>query len=432
VITAGSITGMTGDSGGSGIISYVAADGFSGGVSILNGSGADFLSITGTVAGSVTIVRTGDGDDRITITDATPASDGLLVVVGGAGNDTVDASAWQSDMVQFGDNGTVFLAPDNSLRGVSTVDSRSGGFDTLIGGSGNDTLLGGGGKDSLVGNDGNDILLGDNGSVNWTPPDKMVVKTNDSRIGDDDRLDAGSGNDILIGGSGDDKFFASTRNDLIIGENGRVSSSGGRIQSVDPAGLISYIQGRPSPELVVSQDTYAPEGVRSFIDRGATPGGLKSSAAITALWSPPDLTVHQGYLNLKALTDFFVPLEDPDEPQEIPELTLQGTVLRHDETRSASIPVIMESIPTTVAGVGAVCVPVAANRCHSVRTVVPVAGGDESGSQASFSLEALVAGFTGWNVSSSNRMQRKSVIDSNALASLASRERNSRFKKWMN
>jgi Ca2+-binding RTX toxin-like protein len=77
-------------------------------------------------------------------------------LTGGAGNNTLDASAFSGNV---------------TLQGL-------GGDDTLIGGSGNDSLYGGAGKDTLEGGDGNDYLDGGHDGVA----------------------------DVLVGGSGADFF----------------------------------------------------------------------------------------------------------------------------------------------------------------------------------------------------------------------------------
>jgi len=76
---------------------------------------------------------------------------------------------------------------------------------TLIGGAGNDILLGGRGNDLLVGGDGYDILIGGCG---------------------DDTLLGGAGMDILAGGLGNDVLCGGEGSDLILGMNGNDVLSG--------------------------------------------------------------------------------------------------------------------------------------------------------------------------------------------------------------
>jgi Ca2+-binding RTX toxin-like protein len=95
-------------------------------------------------------------------------------LIGGAGNNTLDASAFTL--------GTV------TLFGMDGNDILIGGYgnDFLYGGNGNDTLYGGAGSDSLYGGAGNDTLNGC-GNIDTT-------------------LGIPDGNDLLVGGLGNDTY----------------------------------------------------------------------------------------------------------------------------------------------------------------------------------------------------------------------------------
>jgi Ca2+-binding RTX toxin-like protein len=97
----------------------------------------------------------------------------MAILQGGAGNNTLDASAFTL--------GTV------TLQGEA-------GDDTLIGGSGNDFLRGGEGNDFLFGGAGNDDLQGEDGNdtLNGGAEDSVVP------MGDDDILEGGNGNDTYV------------------------------------------------------------------------------------------------------------------------------------------------------------------------------------------------------------------------------------------
>ena len=91
------------------------------------------------------------------------AGDGQLVVIGGAGNDTIDASGWQQGMVAFGDEAELTQVA-GKLIAATSVHPEISGADTLIGGHGNDILVGGGGNDTFYGNLRSDLLVGEGGS----------------------------------------------------------------------------------------------------------------------------------------------------------------------------------------------------------------------------------------------------------------------------
>ncbi len=112
-------------------------DGAIGNVNFLLSAGNTVLEINvATIAATKAEFQTGDGDDVLTLL-STPA--GLNIGAdGGAGNDTIDASALTQSVVLVG----------------------SGGSDKLWGGSGNDALFGGAGDDQLHGGAGDDRLIG--------------------------------------------------------------------------------------------------------------------------------------------------------------------------------------------------------------------------------------------------------------------------------
>lgn len=121
------------------------------------------------------ILRPGAGDDVVTIGDLTGAKALKNVTVeGGAGNDTIDASAQLNACV--------------SLR--------------LDGGDGNDTITGGAGKDDLIGGKG------------------------------DDTLDGGKGADLLYGGDGNDKLVGGAGRNKLVGGGGADAFSAGKNATV--------------------------------------------------------------------------------------------------------------------------------------------------------------------------------------------------------
>lgn len=81
-----------------------------------------------------------------------------VVILGGDGNDTIDASAFNVSVEVYGGNG------DDTITGGSAADILVGGAgnDTLNGGSGTgrDLLIGGAGRDTIRGNGADDILVG--------------------------------------------------------------------------------------------------------------------------------------------------------------------------------------------------------------------------------------------------------------------------------
>ncbi|MBW3802422.1 retention module-containing protein [Aeromonas hydrophila] len=144
------------------------------------------------------------------------------VVEGGAGNDILFGDALNTDALSTqlglslpaGSGWLVFetLESDHGWTRAQTVDyirthltelseesGRSGGNDTLDGGSGNDILFGQEGSDLLDGGDGDDYLYGGSGN---------------------DTLISGAGSDTLIGGLGDDILIGGFGSDTMTGGTG--------------------------------------------------------------------------------------------------------------------------------------------------------------------------------------------------------------------
>lgn len=237
----------------------------------LNGGGGngdllvEFTNAAFTIFGKSSI--SGIGSDRFTGFES-------LVLTGGDGNNTIDASAFNGAMTLTGGNGNDLLiagAGPAMLDGESGDDTLTSGEsnDTLTGGAGSDlievtgngnltatgsqllgakvfgddsysgiekihvtggkgknlfdfsafggtvTLQGGGGDDTLIGANGNDSLLGEAG--------------NDSIVGHDgsDTLKGDSGNDVLKGGLGNDSLFGDAGNDTLNGGGGDDTLLGG-------------------------------------------------------------------------------------------------------------------------------------------------------------------------------------------------------------
>lgn len=98
------------------------------------------------------------------------------VLIGGAGADTLDGSAFTGRLTLFG----------------------LGGNDTLKGGRGNDLLRGGAGNDVMSGGGADDVITGEAG---------------------DDRLIGDTGRDILVGGTGRDVLRGGSGEDLLLGDS---------------------------------------------------------------------------------------------------------------------------------------------------------------------------------------------------------------------
>jgi len=134
-------------------------------ITLLGDGGIDRL-VEVTLDGSLTLTDTALNDAA-----ATPTIDQLVSIeeawlIGGSGNNVLDASGFTGAVALFGGRGHDLLigGPQSDYLDGDSGRTVQGGNDTLRGGSGDDILLGGPGDDSLVGDTGRDTLLGEYGS----------------------------------------------------------------------------------------------------------------------------------------------------------------------------------------------------------------------------------------------------------------------------
>ena len=245
-------------------IIYESIGTFGGGVDILLGQGSDHMTIGSTRSDSITTLRLNTGDDHLSMVSDGPGENGSLIVFGEDGSDTMavaETPVWASPLILFGDYGTAEYGsawipvypgsqaadlnllqtlgesanrmidesgriPEKSIRNllsVSTVNSRTGGDDRITGGAGNDIIVGGSGNDDLDGFHGDDILIGDGGKTVFLNGRTRSTETFPLFIGGNDTLSGRSGSDILMGGAGNDLFIGSMKEDILIGDYGRVN-----------------------------------------------------------------------------------------------------------------------------------------------------------------------------------------------------------------
>ncbi len=164
----------------------------------------------------------GDGDDIIEGGDGVDTIDGGAgddIIEGGAGEDILDGGAGDSDTLSYANEGAgviVNLETQSATNADSSLrDTIIGGFENVIGSTGDDTLTGnnldnilegGVGVDTLTGGVGADTLEGGAGT--------------DTLEGGEgtDTLEGGAGTDTLEGGDGADTYvyhYTNTRTDGI-------------------------------------------------------------------------------------------------------------------------------------------------------------------------------------------------------------------------
>ncbi|ELS00577.1 putative calcium-binding protein [Xenococcus sp. PCC 7305] len=109
-------------------------------------------------------INGGGGDDTLTVKDLTGTDVQKVFFNGGEGNDFLDASLSNVEIIANGEAGNDFLS-GSSVPAI--IDNLDGGIgdDTIIGNRGDDIKIGGEGNDRLIWNngDGSDIMEGDAG-----------------------------------------------------------------------------------------------------------------------------------------------------------------------------------------------------------------------------------------------------------------------------
>jgi Ca2+-binding RTX toxin-like protein len=184
---------------------------------------ADFVGV-----GAVQVLKTANGNNRI-ILGANAQTAGIATVVGGTGNDTINASAFTTALTLDGGAGSNSLigGTGNDFYVISSNGNQfvdAGGIDTVassatqttltsdienlvFNGAGAATLTGNSLANSIIGNTGSQTLDGAGG--------------NDTIDGgtDADSLFGGSGADSIIGGAGQDTLNATgdTDTDTLVG-----------------------------------------------------------------------------------------------------------------------------------------------------------------------------------------------------------------------
>jgi Ca2+-binding RTX toxin-like protein len=336
VITADTITGLAtgaigytstgGDLAGQGVWAQAADSGLFGrGISVFLGSGGNTGTISSVRGGAlatspfgatITTVYTGEGRDTVTITADAPAAGPArlvvhgqggddtivaaptatqpLVLLGGAGADTLGGGA--GDDLVFGDTGRVYLlspsaataaypivlggAPvashlvdprtGSSVAGdaafltvdvLRTAETGVGAADTISGRAGNDILLGGKGGDTVHGDAGNDLVLGDFGWVGALSATTFVdtaqlplsLATHPFAFVSVDTRDLNGGGDVLHGDAGRDIILGQQGTDTIAGGDGDDDLIGGHNV---PGGLDAgdYITGGAGHDVIVGDN----------------------------------------------------------------------------------------------------------------------------------------------------------------------------------
>lgn len=183
-------------------------------------------------------IQAGGGDDIINATRG-----GNDILEGGSGNDLIldtggdnllfgDSYGTLSDLVNAGE-----IAESVNVKG--DLLSAGSGDDQLYGSNRNDALFGGGGNDLIVGGGGDDVILADYHVTAATRDWSVSIDQNpyganftnldyqEDTVGGNDLIVGGGGNDFIYAGGGNDNIDGGSGDDIIYGEAGNDTILGG-------------------------------------------------------------------------------------------------------------------------------------------------------------------------------------------------------------
>ena len=195
---------------------------------VLGDNGNIVFSAPGLLASVETSYPVNAGNDWI---DTGAGSD---IIFGGAGNDVLFGGDDLDPDLIFGDEGLSTFDSAGKLVTSESASFQYGGDDIIETGGGDNIVIAGSGADEInkprsgrtinLG-DGKDIILGDSGMIVYSAPGVLLrVETTGATYAGADWIDAGSGGDIVIGGSGADRLYAGAdeASDIVIGDEGRL------------------------------------------------------------------------------------------------------------------------------------------------------------------------------------------------------------------
>jgi Ca2+-binding RTX toxin-like protein len=223
--------------------------------------GDNGLAVFDTTSGSSILTDIETTDPVYGADDYIYAGEGNDTVLGGSGNDYVDAGTDAGTDIVVGDNGIANFDTAGNLTDVTTTVPDTGGDDVILTGDGDDVVLGGVGTDYVnmtidpitgdpvpVGTDtGDDVIVGDNGLALFDTTSGQsvltLIETTYMEYGSDDFLFGDGGSDAILGGKGNDTIIAGTGNDTVLGDNGDITYTEGIISQVISSDMLLATAG---------------------------------------------------------------------------------------------------------------------------------------------------------------------------------------------
>ncbi|MEI6158524.1 MAG: hypothetical protein WCP77_01720, partial [Roseococcus sp.] len=184
------------------------------------------------------VIMGGGGNNTITTTEATAPADPV--------NNLPEVTSADRQMLVFGANGTANV-DILTLGGIKIHQARTmageenaAGDNTINLGAGNNIVFGGAGNNHITTGNGNVIILGHTGAVDM---DRLAVAPNlfgrapdvlgfvlgqdgSTLRGTSSVITAGNGNNVILGGVGDNTITSGTGNNIVFGAAGSVTRNG--------------------------------------------------------------------------------------------------------------------------------------------------------------------------------------------------------------
>src|SRR5204863_60536 len=107
---------------------------------------------------------------------------------------------------------------------IVSTEPGQGGIDTIATGGGADTIVGGAQGDVINGGTGANLVLGDAALLDYGQGTGALwlAQTTDPGVGGDDTISLGTGNGIVLGGTGRDTMTIAGGTNIVLGDDGYV------------------------------------------------------------------------------------------------------------------------------------------------------------------------------------------------------------------
>ena len=146
------------------------------------------------------------------------ASDGNNIIIAGLGNDDIETGLG-ADIIAADNAEFIFTDAGVLVEAVSTSPSQAGN-DIVVAGDGDNIIIAGSGIDEVTTGNDNDIIFGDNAKLTFNTEGQPVeLLSTELDFGDVDTIIAGDGNNMIAGGRASDAITTGSGVDLVAGDN---------------------------------------------------------------------------------------------------------------------------------------------------------------------------------------------------------------------